>query len=86
MQGDALDKAEQGSASICIEEYRRKLKDLSWFMTAQGCANAVGAWMHMSGESLKRAIAREANKEDGCTGHFWSRFFAPAKSTFPTSI
>jgi len=65
MQGDALDKAEQDAADTCIEEYRNRLKDLSWFMKA-----------------LNEPIARQANKEDGCTGHFWeSRFKSQALLT-----
>ena len=40
-----------------IEEYRKRLNDLSWFMKA-----------------LNEPIARKANKEDGCTGHFWGGF------------
>ena len=65
MQGDTLDKAEQDAANICIEEYRKRLKDLSWFMKA-----------------LNEPIARKANKEDGCTGHFWeSRFKSQALLT-----
>ena len=65
MWGDTLDKAEQDAAGICIEEYRSRLKDLSWFMKA-----------------LNEPIARQANKEDGCTGHFWeSRFKSQALLT-----
>jgi len=65
IQGDTLDKAEQYSANIYIEEYRNRLKDLGWFMKA-----------------LNEPIAREANKEDGCTGHFWeSRYKSQALLT-----
>ena len=65
MQGDTLDKAEQQAADLCIDEYRKRLTDLSWFMKA-----------------LNEPIAREANKEDGCTGHFWeSRFKSQALLT-----
>ena len=65
LQGDTLDKAEQYSVNICIEEYRNRLKDLGWFMKA-----------------LNEPIAREANKEDGCTGHFWeSRYKSQALLT-----
>jgi len=65
IESDTLDKAEQDAADICIVEYRKRLKDLSWFMKA-----------------LNEPIAREANKEDGCTGHFWeSRFKSQALLT-----
>jgi len=33
MQDDTLDKAEQDAADLSITEYRKRLKDLSWFMT-----------------------------------------------------
>jgi len=65
IQGDRLDNAEQYSANVYIEEYRNRLKDLSWFMKA-----------------LNEPIARGANKEDGCTGHFWeSRYKSQALLT-----
>jgi REP element-mobilizing transposase RayT len=35
---------------------------------------------------LNEPIAREANKEDNCTGHFWDKFFAPAKLAYITSM
>ena len=35
---------------------------------------------------LNEPIAREANKEDSCTGHFWDKFFAPAKLAYITSM
>jgi hypothetical protein len=35
---------------------------------------------------LNEPIARAANKEDKCTGHFWDRFFAPAKPAYITSM
>jgi hypothetical protein len=35
---------------------------------------------------INESIAREANKEDNCTGHFWDRFFAPAKPAYITSM
>lgn len=35
---------------------------------------------------LNEPIAREANKEEGCTGHFWDRFFSPAKPAYITSM
>jgi len=57
IQGDRLDNAEQYSANVYIEEYRNRLKDLSWFM-----------------KTLNEPIAKRANKEDGCTGHFWGGF------------
>jgi hypothetical protein len=35
---------------------------------------------------LNAPIAREANKEDICTGHFGDKFFAPAKLAYITSM
>jgi REP element-mobilizing transposase RayT len=35
---------------------------------------------------LNEPIARAANKEDKCTGHFWDRFFAPVKPAYITSV
>ena len=37
-------------------------------------------------KQLNEPIAKQANKEDHCSGHFWGRFFAPAKPAFPTSM
>ncbi len=58
----ALSLAEQTTVSDILEEYRRRLSDLGWFM-----------------KCLNEPIARKANKEDGCTGHFWeSRYKSQA--------
>jgi REP element-mobilizing transposase RayT len=35
---------------------------------------------------LNESIAKQANKEDNCTGHFWDKFFAPAKLVYITSM
>jgi hypothetical protein len=35
---------------------------------------------------LNEQIAHAANKEDKCTGHFWGRFFAPAKPAYIISM
>lgn len=35
---------------------------------------------------LNEPIARQANKEDNCTGHFWDRFLRPAKPAYITSM
>ena len=35
---------------------------------------------------LNEPIARAANKEDKCSGHFWDRFFAPVKPAYITSM
>ena len=52
--GDTLHPAEIRAVNDCIDEYRKRLGSLSWFM-----------------KCLNKPIARLANKEDGCTGHFW---------------
>ena len=35
---------------------------------------------------LNEPVARQANKEDGCTGHFWDKIFAPVKFSYITSV
>jgi len=55
--GEVLDSAELQAVSECINVFRSKLGNLSWFM-----------------KCLNEPIARLANKEDKCTGHFWDRF------------
>ena len=57
-----LSPIELKTVSDFVDEYRKRLADLSWFM-----------------KSLNEPIARQANKEDECTGHFWeSRFKSQA--------
>lgn len=43
---------------LTINEYRKRLCSLSWFM-----------------KLLNQYIAKQANKEDDCTGHFWEGRF-----------
>jgi REP element-mobilizing transposase RayT len=50
--------AERAKDEAWVEERRRRLVDLGWFMKA-----------------LKENIARRANGEDKCTGHFWEGRF-----------
>ncbi|MEO0444208.1 MAG: transposase [Pseudomonadota bacterium] len=52
--GHSLSQAERNTLSDILQEYKRRLCDLSWFM-----------------KCLNEPIARQANREDGCTGHFW---------------
>jgi len=35
---------------------------------------------------LNEFIARKANAEDKCTGHFWDYFLRPAKIAYITSL
>ena len=59
---ETLCPAELQAVTDCVEVYRHRLTDLSWFM-----------------KCLNEPIARQANKEDNCTGHFWeSRFKSQA--------
>ena len=65
LSGESLEKAEAKVVNTCVECYRRRLSDLSWFM-----------------KCLNEPIAREANKEDKCTGHFFEgRFHSQALLT-----
>jgi len=52
------DDNQKSKLRATIQEYRRRLCDLSWFM-----------------KLLNGYIARQANKEDDCTGHFWEGRF-----------
>jgi REP element-mobilizing transposase RayT len=58
VRGDELSKGEWITFEETVEEYRRRLFDISWLM-----------------RDLNEHIAREANKEDGCTGRFWEGRF-----------
>jgi hypothetical protein len=55
VRGDELSAGEWITFEETVEEYRRRLFDISWLM-----------------RDLNEYIAREANKEDGCTGRFYS--------------
>jgi REP element-mobilizing transposase RayT len=58
IRDEPLSGAEQVSLNDTIEQYRKRLYDISWFM-----------------RNLNEYIAREANKEDQCTGRFWEGRF-----------
>lgn len=60
--GEILLEAELQSVDKIVAVWRKRLCNLSWFMS---CLNFY--------------IALHANKEDGCTGHFWEgRFISQA--------
>jgi len=60
--GEVLVEAEKAAVSQIVERWRKRLYNISWFMS---CLNYY--------------IALHANKEDGCTGHFWEgRFISQA--------
>tara|TARA_R110002124_G_scaffold134171_5_gene296832 strand:+ start:2820 stop:3803 length:984 start_codon:yes stop_codon:yes gene_type:complete len=56
--GDRLTAGELVTFDETVEQYRKRLYDISWFM-----------------RETNEYIAREANKEDGCTGRFWEGRF-----------
>jgi len=63
--GKDLNPIEENAVNDCVEVYRKRFKELGWFM-----------------KCLNEPIAKQANKEDGCTGHFWeSRYKSQALLT-----
>src|SRR5690606_3555719 len=54
LNNQPMSAAEEQSVQETIEEYRRRLQDLGWFM-----------------KTINEPLARQANREDECRGHFF---------------
>ena len=66
--GEQFDSIEHQTISSIVNLWRNRLQSLSWF---------IPHWAQV--KCLNEPIARAANSEDGCTGHFWeSRFKSQA--------
>lgn len=58
LRGDELSEVLLATVEQTVEQYRKRLTDISWFMRI-----------------INEGIARQANKEDNCTGRFWEGRF-----------
>ncbi|WP_223788714.1 transposase [Marinicella meishanensis] len=75
VRGEQLTKPELEFVINKTETYRKRLMDVSWFMkkssgTIFHASPAGVSLMDETNKCLNEYIARRANIEDGCTGHF----------------
>ena len=73
LNGEQTSQAEKQTISSLVGCWRTRLTEISWFMKLCPWMDGIRA-MQEQLPSLNEPIARQVNKEDHCTGHFWDRF------------